>query len=256
MNARARKASPNAVIQLAGGFGRGLLTVLQPGILGLAVLVGIAFQFPVLICCAQTTGCVGNSIPPDESPQYFPTGVFGIREFMAPVTSCLLRAMDEKPLIPPTAIAGRAVFRLTLTPTWGAPFVVRLDVRPDGSGVLVKKEARSELEAGTVTVNVRQDVSKEDVEAFDSLVNKADFWSIPTILTRFSRGRWRPVGDMGGIVGVLEGAKPGAYHVVSRYVHYNQTPLVPYDELTAYLFKNLAHFEIPPIPPVPPKRKH
>ena len=62
--------------------------------------------------------------------------------------------------------------------------------------------------------------------------------------------------SMGGILGVLEEAKPGAYHVVARDFHYPLTPADPYDVLTAYLFKDLARFEIPPPPAPLPKHKH
>ncbi len=257
LNHTVRKASIKAPMQVDGPFGRRLQAVLCTGALSLAVSAGIASQFFASNCDAQTTNCAGNFIPPDESPQYFPTRVFGVSDpGLAPVTACLLRAMEEKPLIPPTAVTGRGVYRLTLMPSWGEQSVVRLELRTDGTGMLVKKEVRSTSEAGTLTVNVSQEVSKKNVDEFDSLLNKSGFWSMPPLLVWFGKGRWWPKLDMGGILGVLEAAKPGDYHVVTRSLHYKPAPREPYDELTSYLFKDLAHFEIPPIPPIPSKHKH
>jgi hypothetical protein len=238
-------------------FGRRLLAILRAGALSLAILVGMGFQFSASMCKAQTTNCSGNFIPPDKSPQYFPTGVFDITApGIAPGTSCLLRAMEEKPLIPPVTVAGSGVYRLTVMPSWGAQFVVRLDVRSDGTGILVKKEVRSDSEPGTLTVNASQEVSKEKVDDFVYLMNKSNFWSMPPLPMRFSKGRWWSMLDWGGILGVLEGTRPGVYHVVTRSLHYKPMPREPYDELTSYLFMDLAHFEIPPIPPLPSKQKH
>jgi hypothetical protein len=161
--------------------------------------------------------------------------------------------MDERPLMLPTGVAGRGVYRFAAAATWGPPYVVRLEVQNDGTGMLVKKQARSQTEAGTLTVNVTQGVSKEDISMFESLLDKADFWSMPAVLVSARDPRIVLMG-MGGTAGVLEGAKPGIYHVVTRYFPYFRTPTNAYDELTAYLFRDLAHFEIPP-PPLPSRKQ-
>ena len=255
-NAGAPKRVPDTVLlRFDSGFRRWLLAVLRTGALGLAVSAGIAFQFPVLICDAQTSNCSGNSIPPDEAPQYFPTGVFSVRgPFMASWCSCFLRAMGERPLTGPRAASASTTYRLLVVPPWRPPFIVRLDIQTDGSGILVRKEARHQADAGTLTVDTSQAVSREEVEVFDSLLTKADFWSMPTILMWASHPRM-PVMVLDGVVWVLEGAKPGSYHVVSRALPNTLMPAGPYTELSSYLFKDLAHFEVPPVPAIPSKRK-
>lgn len=254
---RATKATTKIASHIDGGIGERLPSVLRAGMVGLAVSVGLAFQIPVSICRAQGTCCFCDSVPPDESPQYFPKGVFDERgSFIAPTSACVLRAVDEKPLIPATSLAGGGVYRLTVSPSWGPSlFVIRLEVRSDGTGLLVKKEARRADPVG-ITKQASQDVPKGDVEVFERLLEKASFWSMPTLWGRhYVGGRWVFVDELGGIVGDLEGARAGAYHVVTRHVHYKPTPGEPYDELTSYLFQDLGHFEIPPIPSIPSKHK-
>lgn len=250
---RLGKASPTAVLYFNGGLRQRPGVLLWAGTLALTLLVAGQILFPALISAAQTPDCYRGPFPPDEKPQYFPTGAFGVLgPFTAALYACTLRAMDERPSIPPAAIAVPRVYRLSVTPTWAAPFVVRLDVRADGTGMLVRKQARSELVQGPLAVNDSQDISKEQVEVFESLLNKAAFWSMPTILTwdRDPRVRLRV---MGGVVWVLEGAKSDTYHVVTRTLPGN--PAGPYAELTSYLFRDLARFEIPSPPTYPRKHK-
>lgn len=255
MNPTTGKASRNGLIQLDVGLRRRFLGVLRAGMLALSISVCVLFRFPGLTSDAQATDCSGNSIPPDKAPQYFPTGAFGVRETVeAPLDSCFLRAMHEIPLMSQTTGTAKATYRLLVVPPWRPPFIVRLEIQTDGTGILVKKEARSQIEAGVLTVDTSQAVSKEQVEVFDSLVTKADLWSMPTILVWPSNPRM-PVITLDGIVGVLEGAKPGAYHVVQRYLPYKREPAGAFETIAVFLFKDLAQFEIPP-PPVPgPKHK-
>jgi len=202
----------------------------------------------------KNTECFQGPIPPDENPQYFPTGVFTSTprgSFTAALNACRLRAMDERPLIPSASVTGRGVYRLLVEPTWEGLFLVRLNVGADGSGTLVKKEARSQLQPGILTVNMTLPVSKEDVGVFDSLLQKNNFWSMSPILV-FPKDPSRPLPNAGGVVCVLEGAKPDAYHVVTRPLGEDPKGL---DELTWYLFRDLAKFEIPPPPAWPRKGK-
>lgn len=245
------KANRKALFLRDRAFRRWLVASLCAWALGLPISVCILLQFPVLTSEAQTTDCNRDSLPPDQGPHYFPTEVFGVwGPSKAAWYSCFLRAMYEKPLTGSTAAAAMATYRLTVIPPWRPPFIVRLKIQADGSGILVKKEARSQTETGTLTINTSQDVSREDVEMFESLLSKADFWSLPTIPVQ--RNPRTIMQTMDGVVWVVEGASEGSYHVVTR----TSPKPGPYVELTSYLFKDLAHFEVPPIPPIPRKHKH
>jgi hypothetical protein len=59
--------------------------------------------------------------------------------------------MKEQPLTGPAGQATAQVYRLTVIPAWRPPFVVRLEIRNDGTGRLVKKAARSQGDAAALT---------------------------------------------------------------------------------------------------------
>lgn len=246
------QASLRGVVQICCGLHGRFQALPRVWTLGLVILPVVLLQFLQPNFGARTTDCYRGPFPPDERPAYFPAGAFGVRgPFTASLYACSLRAMGESPLIPPATASAAGTYRLTVIPTWGAPFVVRLAIATDGSGTLTKKAARSQVDAATLTIDTTQYISSGDVGTFDSFLSKADFWSIPTILMSSNPRMATQV--MGGVVWILEGAKPGAYHVVTRTLLYTSEP-GPYEQLTSYLFKDLAHFDVPP-PPVPSRTR-
>lgn len=219
--------------------------------LSLAVSSGVSFQLPGSIAPPQNTNCLRDSLPPDESPQYFPAESFGVGgAFTASRYSCYLRAMQETPLLGST-IEGRSspVYRLTVIPAFRPPFMVRLTISADRTGTLAIKSAVSQGSAGALTIDRTVELPGSQVNYFLTLVGRADFWSMPTVEV-YSKDPHVIVKFMDGVDCVLEGYEGERYHVVTR----TSPRLGPYFELTSYLFRNLARLSLPPGPTVPAKR--
>ncbi len=198
----------------------------------------------------QVPDCSREPLPLDADPQYFPTGAFGIDgAFEASINACFLRAMQEAPLPELVTLETAQVFRLTLIPAWRPPFIVRLAVRSDGTGTLAVKAAKSQRNAGVITVGRTEAISKSDVDVFLTLVEAAGFWSMSTKEV-YSKDPRVIVQVMDGEKWVIEGAQNGRYHVVTR----TSPKPGPYAELTSYLFRRLARLEMPPVPVIPRKR--
>lgn len=188
--------------------------------------------------------CSRDSLPPDERPQYFPAQTFGVGgAFTAIRYSCYLRAMQESPLSRSVTLDRDQVYRLTVIPAFRHPFIIRLGVRSDGSGALVVKAAKSQDDAGALTLDEMKEITKPDVDIFLRLLGESGFWSMPTSEV-YSNDPRVIVKVMDGVEWVLEGAQGGRYHVVTR------TSPKPgsYTELTSYFFRTLAKLDLPPSP--------
>jgi len=103
-------------------------------------------------------------------------------------------------------------YRFLWLRTFHHPVSARLDVAGDGAGELVVKvlSGAGGYNPGHLIQNRRIKVSKESVDHFLELLNKADFWNVPT----------EPeLGGVGcdGAQWIIEAAKGGRYHVVDRW---------------------------------------
>jgi hypothetical protein len=187
-------------------------------------------------------------VPPDENPQYFPDAVFGGGQTrLARYYSWYLRSMREKPLA--ECIAGdtsQAYRVLIVTRPYNAPVVVRLAVGATGGGDLVSKVARDGGHPDIVTLDRTAKVSQEDVQRFVSLLDAADFWSMPS---QKPPDIHKVV--MGAVDWMLEAEKHGAYHAVER-----TTPeLGPLKDAAIFLVIRLAKLDLRSLP-VGPAGEH
>jgi hypothetical protein len=145
--------------------------------------------------------------------QYFPHGVL-----CAPVTtefcerwySRHLRAMGEPSLWELSQSQMAATYRFLWLRTFHHPVSARLSIATDGSGELVVKvlNGAGGYEPGHLIQDRKITVSKDDVNDFLQLLEKANFWSSPT-----EEG----AGGCDGAQWVMEAAKRGRYHVVDRW---------------------------------------
>jgi hypothetical protein len=226
------------LVLLCGGAGVGSIT----SMIGVSQRLGPA--------APQGPDCSREPYAGDADPQYFPTEAFGIDgAFEASVNACFLRAMREAPLQELPNGEVLQVYRLTVIPAMRPPLIARLALTSDGGGTLVVKGAKSQRNAGVITMNRTQVVMKADVVVFLKLLEAADFWSMSTHEV-FSRDPRVIVKVMDGVVWVLEGAQSARYHVVTR----TSPNATPYAQLTSYLFHGLAHLELPAGPTIPTKR--
>lgn len=166
----------------------------------------------LVFVCAVSAGAAAQTA-------YFPTGTFddsASDQFLAGYYSTELKMLGEPSLLKP---AGGAVeiYRLLWLRTFDQPIAVRLDVNPDGTGIVTTKMADGQggfpNTSKKIVENVSRPVKREQVQAFLALIARTSFWSIST------NEDPEDTMDIGqdGSEWVLEGAKGGKYHVVSRW---------------------------------------
>jgi hypothetical protein len=169
--------------------------------------------------------------------QYFPKSSVDLRgdEFKNKWYSSQLRALQEPSLSPLTKTPSSESYRFLWLRTFNHPVTIRLDPKPDGTGVLTTKVANGSggFRPGVLIENTSKVLTKEQTQEFLSRVNKLNFWTAPN-----------PVDDQKGTDGsqwIIEGVKGGQYHVVDRWL--------PRDgiarELGMMLVFDLARMSIP-----------
>jgi hypothetical protein len=157
---------------------------------------------------------VASQFPPDKNPQYFPVGVLSKNsdssDFRARWYAIYLRTMSEPSLYLASHDSAVVVYRFLWLRTFHHPIVVRLSVRSNGSGALtvLQTSGSGGFRTGTVTVNRTVEVSTQQVQGFLQLLQKLDFWSLPT--------EGGPPG-LDGAEWILEGVEHGKYHIVVRW---------------------------------------
>jgi hypothetical protein len=151
---------------------------------------------------------------PSQQSRDFPKGSLGPTrqqdEFKQTWYSTELKALQEPSLSAMAENRGAECYRFLWLRTFDHPIAVRLDVKPDGSGVLSTKIASGsagfnagELERSTITV-----IDRQQVNMFKGRVDQAGFWQLG------------PAGNIEGEDGsqwIIEGIKEGHYHLVDRW---------------------------------------
>jgi hypothetical protein len=186
-----------------------------------------------------STSFVESMGPPDENPQYFPTGVFSDNpesaEFSARWYAKHLRAMKEKSFLGAVANKDFLGYRFLWLRTFHHPISVRLQIRRDGSGQLTSIELTGEggFQPGVILTTKTVELSKEQTDQFDSLVQASDFWKIPA--------HDPDEGGDDGAQWILEGVKDQKYQVVDRWSPRDGT----YRQACLYLLK-LSQIKVDP----------
>ena len=183
--------------------------------------------------------------PPDENPQFFPSGVFARpNSIIARAYSWYLRSMQEKPLGECVSRDYPQVYRaLVCTRPWNAPVVVRLWIRSDGVSEAVIKVGQDGAHPQILTVSKTSDPSQADVDKFLKLLGEAGFWSMPTEFAKPTA--------MGAAGWMLEGIREDRYHVVCR----SAPELGPLKAPLDFLVAGLAKLDLASLPVGPPGLK-
>ena len=178
----------------------------------------LCFLSALISLYAQTDAklpVIKQTNPPDANPQYFTVGVFSkypqLSESRARWYAGELRDLEE-PSLRRGKIMPATQYRLLLIPPFTPSLVVRVSVKPDGTGELLAKLG-TKRSSGGETVPRQQTllVSPEQMSKFLSLLHEANFWSLPA--ARYE-GTLVRVAD--GKVWLLEASKGGRYHIVNR----------------------------------------
>lgn len=145
--------------------------------------------------------------------QYFPKSSLdsGGDGFKAHWYSLQLRALEEPSLFRLADIPASESYRFLWLRTFNHPISIRIDLKPDGTGILTTKIANGAggYSPGALIENSSRTLKAEEVRAFLFRVERVGFWKARN-----------PVNDQRGTDGsqwVIEGVKKGKYHVVDRW---------------------------------------
>jgi hypothetical protein len=156
-------------------------------------------------------------------------------DFKAQWYSSQLKALQEPSLFELTKVPDLESYRFLWLRTFNHPIATRVDIKPDGTGVLTTKVANGAggFRPGVLIVNTTRILTKEEVQAILLRVSKFDFWQAAN-----------PVDDQTGTDGsqwVIEGVKKGQYHVVDRWMPKSGITR----ELGLFLMIHLAKLDVP-----------
>lgn len=169
--------------------------------------------------------------------QFFPKSSLDVRgdDFKANWYSAQLRALKEPSLFRLASKPSSHSFRFLWLRTFNHPIAVRVDIKPDGTGLLTTKMASGAggYSPGTLIQNTTITVDRAQVNSLLALVDKVNFWTAPN-----------PVEDQTGTDGaqwIVEGVRSGQYHVVDRWMPKNG----PAHDLGMFLAFELARIKLP-----------
>jgi hypothetical protein len=150
---------------------------------------------------------------PKPTVKYFPSASLDLRQdhFKSDWYSAQLDALQEPSLYQMASTPDAESYRFLWLRSFHHPVAVRLDVKADGTSVLVSKIASGAggFRPGVLSEHQSHLLSKEETSAFISKVKESGFWKAPN-----------PVNDQRGTDGsqwIIEGVKGGHYHVVDRW---------------------------------------
>jgi hypothetical protein len=174
---------------------------------------------------------------PASNTQFFPksidhAGMHGLKNHWY---SMQLQGLDEPSLF---ALAGKTTaqaYRLLWLRTFHHPIAVRVDIEPDGTGVLTTKmgSGAGGYSPGKLVQNSSRKLDGVEVKQFLALIERVGFWTAAN-----------PVTDQTGTDGsqwVIEGLKSGNYHVIDRWSPHQG----PAHEIGMFLAFDLAKMDIP-----------
>lgn len=169
--------------------------------------------------------------------QFFPKSSLDSRgdDFKANWYSAQLRALEEPSLLDLADHRPSHSYRFLWLRTFNHPVAIRIDIKPDGTGLLTIKACSGAggFAPGTLIENMTQALSDIQVNSFLELVDRVDFWSAPN-----------PVEDQTGTDGsewIIEGVRDGKYHVVDRWMPERGVAR----ELGVFLAFDLAKMNLP-----------
>lgn len=102
------------------------------------------------------------------------------------------------------------VYRFSYFPAFTNPFVVRIEIKSDGTADVYYKIGKGSAYGGGggISKSENMQLNKDETNEFLALLSKAKFWELPT-----------EIDDMGldGYNVAIEGFKNGIYHIIDRW---------------------------------------
>jgi len=145
--------------------------------------------------------------------QFFPREIVDKdgHEFNAKWYSSELEALREPSLFAQVNTSAPESYRFLWLRSFHHPIAIRMDIHSDGTSTLTAKMAVGGgcYDSCALLLNKIYTISKEETQSSLQRVDKAGFWSAPTLAeeeTGSDGARW-----------IIEGVKNGQYHVVDRW---------------------------------------
>ena len=131
-----------------------------------------------------------------------------------------LQFLGESSLLAQARNTSTETYRFVWLRSFDPPISVRLDVSPDGSGILTTKIGQGEAgfvatQHGTVQ-SFRLALTRQQVESFRAVVAKAHFWTTPPYAFHDQQGT-------DGSSWIIEALVAGNYHIAQRWSPTNST---------------------------------
>jgi hypothetical protein len=149
-----------------------------------------------------------------SAPVFFPKGIFStIAEadrFNAARYAKYLQALQEPSLYAMKSNPKAAVFRFLCLRTFGQPFVIRVEVRADGGGIVRFKatDGTGGYRPGDLVTDKTVKLDKKQTQVCLAKIDRANFWQLKTKEANKDlrdESQW-----------VLEGVRDGKYNLVER----------------------------------------
>ena len=133
-------------------------------------------------------------------------------DFIVEWYSKFLAAMEEPSLYQLSQEKKIHSYRFLWLRTFDNPISLRLSIDPEGTGLVTVKVTNGSggYEPGRIITNENVPVTKEDVDNFLRMIQKARFWQLPTTEDTDRMG-------LDGAQWVFEGAKFRTYHLADRW---------------------------------------
>jgi hypothetical protein len=187
----------------------------------------LVFCFPVLNILGQD--------------HFFPKSVLSddpwVDRFKRDWYSMVVKDLQEPSLLEEAANTQAESYRFLWIRSFHHPIVVRLDLNPDGTGVLTTKVATGAAgyprSITHLLQNVTRPLPREQIRAYLALLKKDGFWALTS-----------PDENKSGVDGaqwIVEGVQGGRYHVVDRW----SPKEGPVRNLGLALVVGLAQMDIP-----------
>jgi len=170
-------------------------------------------RFAVLI-----SGLVLGAMNLAAQQAYFPPLSFGatgrVDRLFSEYVAHELQLLGENSFLPRAGNKSIESYRFIWLRAFDPPVSVRLDVQPDGSGVLTTKIGPGEAafpasQHGNVQA-ITNTLSREEVERFRALVTQEHFWTTPPYAFHDQQGT-------DGAAWIIEATVAGTYHVTERW---------------------------------------
>jgi ribosome biogenesis protein Nip4 len=144
---------------------------------------------------------------------YFPDKIFSDRkdrhDFRVSLYTKHLKALKEPSIYKQRDISNKKVFRFTWLRTFDELVSIRLEIKPDGSGIIFAKNIYSVGSfVGRINKNKKKKITKEKTDGFLKLIEEKNFWDLPSTDDSFG---------IDGAQWIIEGLYDEKYHLVDRW---------------------------------------